>query len=365
MKYRIIAAAICISVTLGGCGSFAGRSGIDSGFAFIDSHEYTKALESFAKAEENGEDPCLIHRGKGIVYLNITEYEQAAQELLASLAADDGVVDDMDFDTNYYLAETYMKLGDFDRAKGIYDAILSLRDKDPNAYFLRGVCELAAGPDSQDAADADFTSAIRLNPKDYSMRIMIFKALSDNNLPDKANAILQYALDNDEDSMSNYEKGQIYFYLGNDTEAQDYLNKANGEGGHEKEPVVLLLGQSYERQQQYGAAIKVYKAYLTNNPGSARICNQLGMCQISMGNFEKAAGNNDEADAAYEGARLSLESGIALNDKSMNQALLFNQACLYEYWGDFATASKLMAEYLEIYPEDGTAQKEGIFLSTR
>ena len=66
MKYRIIAGAICISVTLSGCGSFAGRHGIDAGFAYIDSHEYAKALASFDKAEEDGEDACLVHRGRGI-----------------------------------------------------------------------------------------------------------------------------------------------------------------------------------------------------------------------------------------------------------------------------------------------------------
>jgi len=365
VKYRIIAQAICISALLGGCGSFAGREGIDTGFAYIESHEYSKALESFEKAEQSGEDPCLVHRGKGIVYLNKTEYDMAAQELLASLASDDGVVDDMDFDTNFYLAETYMKIGDYNRAIGIYDAILNLRDKDPNAYYLRGVCKLAANADNYKEANQDFTSAIRLNPKDYSMRVMIFKALSDNNFTEEAAAVLQYALDNESDVMSDYEKGQFFFYLGNDTEAQDYLNKALNEKGHEKEPVVLLLGQSYERQMQYGAAIKAYKAYLSDNPGSTRICNQLGMCQISMGNYEKAAGNVEEADAAYESARLSLEAGVALNDSVMNQPLMYNQICLYEYWGDFNTASKLMGDYMKIYPEDGAAKRESIFLSTR
>ena len=82
MKYRIIAGAICISVTLSGCGSFAGRHGIDAGFAYIDSHEYAKALASFEKAEEDGEDACLVHRGKGIAYLYSDKDEEAAQDYL-------------------------------------------------------------------------------------------------------------------------------------------------------------------------------------------------------------------------------------------------------------------------------------------
>ena len=368
MKYRIIASAICISVTLGGCGSFAGRHGIDSGYAYIDSHEYAKALASFESAEENGEDACLIHRGKGIAYLYCDENEQAAQELLASLAEDDGIVDDMDFDTNYYLAEAYMRLDDFNRAKGIYDAILSLRDKDPTAYYLRGVCELKAGGDEdKKSADADFTNAIRLNSKDYSMIVMIYKAYAENGDEEKAKTILQHALESDEKTMSNFEKGEMYFYLGNDAEAQNYLSKANKEsGGHDtKESVVLLLGQSYERQQQYDYAISVYKEYLKNNSKSANISNQLGMCQVSKGRFYLDSGNEDEAANAFGEAIISFDGGIQLNDNAVQQALMFNKICAYEYSGDFESAYKLMKDYMTMYPLDKAAKDEMTFLETR
>ena len=368
MKYRIIASAICISVTLGGCGSFAGRHGIDSGYAYIDSHEYAKALASFESAEENGEDACLIHRGKGIAYLYCDENEQAAQELLASLAEDDGIVDDMDFDTNYYLAEAYMRLDDFNRAKGIYDAILSLRDKDPTAYYLRGVCELKAGGDEdKKSADADFTNAIRLNSKDYSMIVMIYKAYAENGDEEKAKTILQHALESDEKTMSNFEKGEMYFYLGNDAEAQNYLSKANKEsGGHDtKESVVLLLGQSYERQQQYDYAISVYKEYLKNNSKSANISNQLGMCQVSKGRFYLDSGNEDEAANAFGEAIISFDGGIQLNDNAVQQALMFNKIFAYEYSGDFESAKKLMSDYMTMYPLDKAAKDEMTFLETR
>ena len=367
MKYRIIAGAICISVTLSGCGSFAGRHGIDAGFAYIDSHEYAKALASFEKAEEDGEDACLVHRGKGIAYLYSDKDEEAAQEFLASLAEDDGIVDDMDFDTNYYLAEAYMKLEDFNRAKGIYDAILSLRDKDPTAYYLRGVCELKAGDGEEKSADADFTSAIRLNDKDYSMIVMIYKAYAENGELDKAKNILQQALDNGEKTMSNFEKGEMYFYLGNDAEAQNYLSKANKEnGGHDaKESVVLLLGRSYERLQQYDYAISVYKEYLKSNSKSANISNQLGMCQINKGKFYLDSGNDEEAGNAFGEAIVTFDAAIGLNDSAVQQALMFNRICAYEYKGDFAGAKSLMDEYMQIYPLDKVAADEGIFLKTR
>ena len=105
MKRGIVAGALSLTILLSGCGSLAGRHSIDSGFAYIESHEYTSALESFEEAEKNGEDACLIHRGKGIAYLYSGEYEQAAEELLSSLASDEGIVDDMDFDAALLAAQ--------------------------------------------------------------------------------------------------------------------------------------------------------------------------------------------------------------------------------------------------------------------
>ena len=195
MKQRLVTAFILLAtLSLSGCGSLAGRHNIDSGFAYIDSHEYSSALESFEAAQENGEDPCLIHRGKGIAYLESGEAEMAADELLQSLACDEGIVGDMDFDTNYYLAEAYLELKEYNKAKEVYDAILGLRDKDSNAYYLRGIAELASG--NHDAGYSDFTKAITLNSRDYAMIIMIYKALDEYGYSDEAiNILRKYGLD--------------------------------------------------------------------------------------------------------------------------------------------------------------------------
>ena len=349
MKYRLIVSILLISVMLTGCGSLVGRRNIDSGFAYIDSHEYSNALESFNSAEENGEDACLLHRGRGIALLKCGEYEEASQELLASLAADEGIVDDMDFDTNYYLAEAFFCMGEYNKAKEVYDAILGLRGKDSSAHYLRGVALLASG--NHDDAYADFSKAISLNPKDYSMIIMIFRALDEHGYGEEATALLQTAMDNGKDFMSNYEKGQISYYLGNNAEAQSYLEAARNERDQEKEPVVLLLGQTGERQGDYNYAISVYKTYISENPNSAKVFNQLGMCQIKQGD--------------YEGAVSSFQSGLSLGDKNVEQALMMNEITAYEYMGEFALAASLMESYRKEFPDDQAAARESVFLSTR
>ena len=349
MKHKVFSLLLLATLALTGCGSLAGRHNIDSGFAYIESHEYQNALESFAAAEENGEDECLIHRGKGIAYLKSGETDKAIDELLLSLAADEGIVDDMDFDTNYYLAEAYLTNGDYDKAKEVYDAILDLRDKDANAYYLRGIAELAAG--SHDNGYSDFTRAIALNSRDYSMMIMIYKSLDEYGYHDEAISILQKAMDNGSNFMSNFEKGQISFYLGNNAEAQSYLEAARNERNQEKEPVVILLGQAGEKQGDYNYAISVYRNYLSEEPDSAVVYNQLGMCQIKQGD--------------YKSAIESFEAGLSIDDKSMNQALSLNRITAYEYMGDFEVASTLMETYLKTYPDDADAVRENVFLSTR
>ncbi len=349
MKYRFVAVVLALSAVLTGCGSLAAGRNVNSGFAHIDNCEYSEAIESFSTALESGEDECLAHRGKGIAYLHSYNYEQAAEELLASLAADEGIVDDMDFDTNYYLAEAYMKLGEFNKSKEIYDAILDLRGKDADAHYLRGVCQLAAN--DHDSAYKDFSKAISLKAKDYSMRIKVYEALAKYGYEDEARNILQTAFDSGNQNMSNYEKGQISFYLGNNADAQNYLEAARSERDQDKEPVVLLLGATGEKQGDYNYAISVYKTYLSENPTSARVYNQLGMCQIRQGD--------------PDGAISSFEAGLAIDDRAMKQALMLNEITAYEHKGEFQVAASMMEEYLKAYPEDSEAERENVFLSTR
>ncbi len=349
MKKKVLAVIMGAMLLTAGCGSIAGRHNVDSGFAYIESHDFSSAMDSFMTAEENGEDACLVHRGKGIVYLNTGEYQQAVDELMASLAADEGIVDDMDFDTNYYLAEGYYRLGEYNKAKEVYDAILGLRVKDSNAYYLRGVCELAS--DNHDSAYTDFSKAIALNSRDYSMIILIYKALAEYGYEDEARNILQTAIDNGSSFMSNYEKGQISYYLGNNAEAQNFLEAARSERDQDKEPVILMLGQTGEKQGDYNYAISVYKTYINENPSSAIVYNQLGMCQIKQGD--------------YDGAVSSFEAGLSVGDKSVEQALRLNEITAYEYLGDFNMASSLMATYTQDYPDDQAAARENVFLSTR
>ncbi len=331
------------------CSAFSSHDNADKGMSYLESHEYTAALESFEEAIALGENKHITYRGLGIAYLELGRYEEAVSALLTSLSSSSGIATSIDFDTNFYLAECYSKLEEYSEAIKVYDAIIALRPKDTTACYLRGVAYLKTG--NHDSAMEDFNKAISLSPRDYDMMITIYKALSENGYEDEGLAILQSAMNQNDQFMTNYEKGQISFYLGNNADAQSYLELARNERDTDKAPVVLLLGQTGENQGDYNYAISVYKTFLTEDANHADIYNQLGICQMKMGE--------------YEDAIQSFDSGLSLDDESMNQALMLNKITAYEYYGDYTTALSLMESYLTMYPDDASAKREYIFLSTR
>lgn len=332
-----------------GCGAMNGHKNIDLGLAHIESHEYEEAAACFDAAEAAGENDRLLYRAKGILSRTLGQYDAAEGDFLKSLAATSGIPGDMDFDTNYYLADTYMKLGKYDEAKAVYDAILALRKRDKEAYYMRGLAKLDS--DDHDGAVADFNRAMALSSRDYDLRIMIYKALSASGYEDEGKEILEACLNNTDPNMTNYEKGQISYYLGNNADAQSYLELARNERDSKKAPVVLLLGQTGEKQGDYNYAVSVYKTFLAEDPDHPDIYNQLGLCQINVGDYESAVN--------------SFEAGLALGNSEYSRALLMNEITAYEYAGNFAQAKTLMEKYRKAYPDDKDAEREDIFLSTR
>lgn len=337
------------ALLLSGCGTMVRHNNVDSALTHIENFEYDEAMESLDQAEKSGEDSRLLHRARGILYRCLGEYQEATGEFLKSLASTNGIPGDMDYDTNYYLADCYIKLGDYESAIQVYDAILALRKRDKDAYYMRGVARL--GSEDHDGASADFNKAMSLSSKDYDLRIMIYKALSAGGYEDEGRAILESCLNDANPNMTNYEKGQISYYLGNNADAQSYLELARNERDTQKAPVVLLLGQTGEKQGDYNYAVSVYKTFLSEDPDHADIYNQMGLCQISMGDYESAVN--------------SFEAGLALNDNAYHQSLLLNEIVAYEYAGNFTQAKALMEKYRKAYPDDKDAEREEIFLSTR
>ena len=336
--------AMCLA--LSACGEDDKTDKVTEGFSHITNLEYEDAITDFEEALSEGGDERTIKRGEGIAYIGMGDYDSAIEALLTSLSLSTGIVNDMDYDLNYYLATAYYKAGRIDDALSVYDSILSLRPNDADAIYLRGV--LYAKKSMLPEAMESFDKVIALESENYDRIIEIYTILDENGYRETGQDYLRAALENGSKKMTNYEKGQISYYLEDYESAKTYLEKAKEEEGYD---AVLLLGKTYEMLGDNNYAVSVYSSYANAGEATPEILNEMGLCKMSM---------ND-----YEGALEAFEQAISIPDNSMLQTLKFNEIVCYEYLGDFETATTLMENYVRSYPDDTEAKREYTFLKTR
>ncbi len=333
---------LCLCALLTGCGSAGEKTAAAS--ALIQELDYQGALAELDAAEEAGENQRLIDRYRGIAYMGLTDYDQAVAAFEAALGASNGIVQNVDFDLNYYLAAAHTKRGEYVTAEEIYNAILALRPGE-DAYFLRGNARISLG--NFDGAKEDFDKVIAMNPTNYDRLIDIYEVLDFYGYKEVGQQYLRTALESG-DKMDNYVTGRIYYYLEEYQKAYLALEDAKENGGAES---YLYLGRAYEATGDYNYAANVYNSYLNKYSGNAEIYNQLGLCEMARGEYQKAL----EA----------FQAGLQLGDSSVLQSLSFNEAAAYEYLGEFEQAYILLGNYLANYPDDEQARREYDFLVTR
>lgn len=329
-----------------GCGK-EDTSAVNAGMQYITAMDYQEALNSFDAAQGNGEDARLIARGRGIAYMGMTDYESAITYLLECLSLSDGIVEDMDYDVNYYLAAAYQKCGKYAEAEAVYDAILALRPEETDACFLRGNARLEQG--NYQGAKEDFDKIVELEPNNYRRLIQIYEVLSAKGYKTLGVEYLEAALEKKSSKMTAFDEGLIHYNLENYEQAQISLEKAKEIG---EADAYLYLGMAYEATGDYNYAItNVYTSYLGKNDGNAEIYNQLGLCYMKQ----------EEYTLALE----AFQNAMKIEDNGMMQTLQFNEIIAYEYLGEYTQAVVLLDNYLKTYPDDEMAQREYDFLSTR
>ncbi len=345
-KIKILMGTVVLCAGLTGCKALSSQEQLDVAITQIQNYEYEAALSTLEAAVEAGEDAQMVARCRGIAHAGLTNYEDAVACYLEALSYSSLFVEDMDFDLNYYLADAYEKMGNRDEAKEVYSAILALRPQEVNALFLRGRLYLEEG--QYDLAMADFDKTVELDKDGYDLRIEIAGLLSEKGYTDEGLQYLQKFLADNEKKLSDYDKGRIYYYMGDYEKAKTSLESAKSE---ESDDIILLLGKSYEQLGDYNYATSVYKNYLDEHPQSAEIFNQLGLCKMKSGEYEEALS--------------AFRSASNVENNGMSQTLEFNQIAAYEYVGNFKQAAVLMEEYLKKYPEDEVAGREYEFLKSR
>lgn len=341
-----ICAGMCFALLclLTGCGGIGEKTA--NATQLIQNLDYEGALVELEAAEEAGENKRLIERSRGIAYMGLTDYGQAAEAFLRSLAYSNGFIQNIDFDINYYLAAAYTKDERYSEAEETYNAILDLRPEETDAYFLRGNVRMNLGHFQE--AKEDFDKVLSMDAKNYDRLIEIYEILAYFGHKEDGQEYLQTALAAGDKKMDNFSRGRIYYYQGEYQKACLVLEEARSEGSAES---YLYLGRAYEATGDYNYASSVYSSYLGQYEENAEVYNQLGLCEMAKGEYNKAL----EA----------FQAGMQLGNGAMMQTLAFNEIAAYEYLGEYEKAYVLINNYIKNYPDDQQARREYDFLSTR
>ena len=286
-------------------------------------------------------------RDAGIAYMDQAQYEQAVTSFESAYALCDEKMPETKTDISLYEAACQMKLEDYESVKNTCTRILELGEN-AEAYYMRGVAFLKLG--DKDAAKADFDGAAVMEPNDYEMFLNIYQQYEAINQSAVGDQYLQQVLNNESTGLEDdYQKGSIYYYLGDYEKAATALARPVEA---KKEDAMRLMGQVYLAQGDTQSAWVVYQQYKETFGETAESYNGIALCDI--------------ADGDYDTALQDIQQGLSLDvSDSSKRDLLYNEIVVYEKKMDFATAKQKAEEFMQLYPDDEAGQKEYDFLITR
>lgn len=346
-KYIVILLGMLMAFGLVACKGKEESEYLTTGYEQLEKLEYVAAESSFRQAADAKENQTECYRGLGISLMGQNRYEEAVDCFTTALKESGSKPSEIDYDINYYLGVCYHKLGEYEKAKERYDAILVLKPKETDAYMQRATENLYLK--DIEAAQADFEKAISLEKKNYKLYIDIYNLMAETGYQSIGTQYLEKALEKDDKNMSDFDKGYINYCLGNYPTAKNYLESARSDGNKSGE-LLLLLGRCYEELNETAYAIEQYRKYAENTP-DASVYNQLAAALISEERYDEAI------DACV--------AGLEVDSNECRQQLLYNRIVAYEYLGDFDKAKELAAQYVVDYPSDETMAREYKFLETR
>lgn len=341
----VLTAALTLTLLLSGC-SMRNSSIPEAAATALSSGDYAAAAEALqTQAAAEPENEAAL-RALGIARMGLGDYQAAATAFEQALEAAGPVPGAEEYDINAYLGSCYYKLGEYEKALKVYDAICALHPKDADSLVLRGAVKAAM--DDTDGMDRDFQQAIALEPDNVDRVVEIYQVTQEHDCEAIGQGYISELLSREGDSLSDYDRGRLSYYDGDYQTARTSLEKIRGQNNYN---VTILLGKTYEALGDYNYAASIYQNYLDTDTTHPEVYNQLGLCELEM----------DDAKSALS----AFESGLAQRDESTVQSLSFNQIVAYERLGNFDRAYALIQSYLASYPGDENAQREAVFLSSR
>ncbi len=325
---------------------------IEYGLTLIAQGKYEDAMEEFDAVYQKSSLSVVksnnkrIHRGRGIAYYMMRDYEKALEEFQKALEINE--LSDLNVDIYYYMGSTYRYIGDYKKAVDSYSKLIKKDKKEARAYGSRAYCYQLLG--ESDKSLSDFDKAISLDEKNYDYYFGKYNLLIGIKKEEEANKVLTKASKiqgkSEEDSFN---LAKIHYYQGNTDMALDGLNESITDGFDEAN---YYIGEIYRTQENYNKAIEYYEKYINSGKvSSPEVYNQAAVCRMKEEDYGKALE--------------LLNQGISFSDSTVMKVLKRNQIIAYEHMGNYDEANKLATKYLKDYPKDKEAVREAEFIQTR
>lgn len=344
-RFFVTSLAVLSLASLSGCGKTS-TVYYDTAWEYLNNNQPAEAVYNFELSIEKEKETKEALRGLGIAYISNGQYEEAIEPLIKALNKSNGHIKEIDYDINDYLGYAYKMSGDYQSAVDVYTAIVTIRPSDTDAYYQRALCYLKMGEMTK--ADEDFAEVTKKSPDDYDLHIQIYFSIKNSGFETEANSYLNAILTDGDRKISDYDRGRMYYYLGNYSDARVYLEKSKD---YSNPDTILMLGKTYEAIEDYSYAASLYAEYLDKKGNNAAVYNQLGICRWNLED--------------YDGALSAFSFGLKLDDPDWTKELLYNEAVTYEYMLDFDTALVKFTDYVKLYPKDEAGLHEYTFLLTR
>lgn len=288
----------------------------------------------------------LTYREKGIAFMEQGKYEEALESFQSALDLSLGNVGETEMDICFYKAEAQYMLGNTEEALNTYSAIIAYNE-DAKAYFLRG--NLYYSLEEEEKALKDYAAAIENEKKDYDLYMGVYEALIAHGKEQEAQAYLNQALElKGNTAYDKMQKGRVNYLLGETQTAISLLEEAVKD--KEMSAYYYLAEIQYALGEDETAAANM-AAYMESGEADSYNLFNIANNQLGKGN----------ADMAIE----CLNAALNLEKVPNRQIIMKTLVIAYEQKLDFASAKKIMADYVKDYPDDEEALREYTFLETR
>ena len=182
------------------------------------------------------------------------------------------------------------------------------------------------------------------------MALQIYEAYLEQDMEADGTVYLEQVLATEARSaQEHYERGRIYYYMGDYENAASELSKAIDRNNSE---ALIAMGEVYLAKDDVESAREMFQQYIEKEEEHAAAgYNGFVLCDLAEENYESALEN--------------VQRGLDVAASDEMQDLLFNEVVAYERSLDFETAQTKAEEYLQLFPDEENMRAEKEFLDSR